>query len=94
MLKADTADAKQRYKAMADACQLSIQKWQTKVVEMQDDIQRAHKQAVDRTQQKLIEDYLKEIGLKNQQILALEQKREMIESKLLAETDSAETQRL
>ncbi len=49
MLKADTADARQRYKAMADSCQLSIQKWQTKVVEMQDQIMRAHKQAVDET---------------------------------------------
>jgi len=27
MLKADTADAKQRSKAMAEQCQLSISKW-------------------------------------------------------------------
>jgi chromosome segregation ATPase len=42
MLKSDTADAKQRSKTLAESCALSIQKWQTRVTEMQEQIRRAH----------------------------------------------------
>lgn len=50
MLRADTADAKQRSKALGDSCQLAIQKWQTKVTEMQERIKAAHQANVDKAQ--------------------------------------------
>lgn len=42
MLKVDTADARQRAKFLTDSCQLAIQKWQTKVSEMQAQIRKVH----------------------------------------------------
>ena len=42
MLQSDTADAKQRSKRLAEQCSLSIQKWQTVVSEMQEQIRKQH----------------------------------------------------
>ena len=94
MLKADTADAKQRSKTLAESCQLSIQKWQTKVSEMQEQIRRAHQQSIDKSQRDLIDSYISQISEKNDQIYELEKKRQAINSKMLAETDEAQTNEL
>ena len=91
MMRADTADAKQRSKALADSCQLAIQKWQTRVTEMEDKIKSAHQAGVDRAQQELIEKYLTEIQEKNRKISDFEQKRQQLNSQLLQEADPEQT---
>lgn len=94
MLKVDTADAKQRAKSLTDACQLSIQKWATKVAEMQTQVRRVHQGAITRTQTDLFERYLVEISEKNKLIQKLTQRKQAVESKILSKPDEKETNQL